>query len=314
MRRRRPSGVIYDPIDFRVLRYFIAVQTTGSFSRAAEQVGVSQPNISTQISRLEKSLNVKLLQRGGPRVMLSPFGQIFCRYALGIMRLTEDLRTRLATPPETISGNLRIGVIPPLNFAALPTLLGAFTKSHPAATFGVEEITSASIETALEDGRIDVGLGFLSPHSSRFHHQSLGKDRFVWIVHRSHPGAEKRSVHLSELEGERIVAMPERFLLRRVTDDVLREQGIRPSVVAEIGALGMLLRALGPLKAGTILPRIALHEGGDLVAIPLKGKKLSLRLGLLTLAGSQTQGLIQEFARLAREIIPPLVGTTRSLD
>ena len=310
MSGRRRGNSVHDPIDFRLLRYFLAVRDTGSFRRAAAQTGVSQPNISAQICRLEKSLKAKLLQRGGPRVFVSPTGQVFCQYTLNIIRLTEEFRLRLSTPPEHVRGRLRIGVAPPLNIAAIPFLLGEFCKTHQNVDIMVEESNALAVELALEEGRIDIGLGLAATHSRHLRSEVLAKDRLAWVVHKSHPWAKKDSVQLTDLDGQRIVAMPERFLIRRLTDQILREHRVRPRIVAEIGTVSTLLKMLAPLQAGALMPRVALYAAENVTALPLRGGSATLEIRLCTAVGPCTQGLVEDFAKLARDVVPRLAAKT----
>ena len=68
---------MHDPVEVRHLRYFLAVAEAGNFSRAADRLGISQPSVSQQIRDLETGLRVRLFQRRGKRVLLSPGGLIF---------------------------------------------------------------------------------------------------------------------------------------------------------------------------------------------------------------------------------------------
>ena len=72
---------MHDPIEIRHLRYFLAVAEAGSFSRAADRLGISQPSVSQQMRDLEMGLRVSLFQRRGKRILLTPTGLIFQEHA-----------------------------------------------------------------------------------------------------------------------------------------------------------------------------------------------------------------------------------------
>jgi DNA-binding transcriptional LysR family regulator len=93
--------------------------------------------------------------------------------------------------------------VPSLNIALIPLLLGKFVVTHPGISLSVEEISSTGIETALEEGRMDVGLGLLPHHSPNLHYERLRTDQFVLVVHHSHRWVERRFVSVKELQGER---------------------------------------------------------------------------------------------------------------
>ncbi len=297
----------HDPLELRHLRYFLAVEEAGSFSRAADRLGISQPNVSQQMRDLEVSLHVSLFQRKGRRILLTANGQIFAKHARAILRQVENVLQEIATEPGQMRGSLHLGVVPILNFALMPQLLGKFATEHPGISLNVEEISSTEIETALEEGRMDVGLGFLTRHSPNLRYERLCTDQFALIVHKSHRWARRRAVEVSELHQERILQLPDTFVMRRMSDAICREHQVRPRTVAEINAIETLLRSLAPLNAAALMPKIALHGAAHLTAIPLKGKNLALEIGLLRLIDSGANNAVSDFTKLAREFVPKII-------
>ncbi|PYJ29923.1 MAG: hypothetical protein DME89_01960 [Verrucomicrobia bacterium] len=238
-----------EPLDIRHLRYFLAVAEAGSFSRAADRLGISQPSVSQQMRDLEAGLRVPLFQRRGKRIL------------------------------------------------------------HPAISITVEEISSTEIETALEEGRMDVGLGFLTRHSPNLRYERLCTDEFALIVAQNHPWVNRRVVDFSELHQQRLLQLPDTFVMRRMTDEICRKHQVRPHVIAEINAIETLLRSLGPSQAGTLMPKIALRgrENLKLRAIRLRGKNLGLDIGLLRLSDSAANTAVAAFTTLAKATVPKMI-------
>lgn len=297
----------HDPLEVRHLRYFLAVAEAGSFSRAADRLGVSQPNISQQMRDLEAVLRVDLFQRRGKRILLTSAGNIFQQHARAILRQIENFLEELSRAPGEMHGALHVGVVPILNVPLIPKLVGLFADTHPGVSLTVEEISSTEIETAIEEGRMDVGLGFLTRHSPNLHYEHLGDDQFALIVHRSHPWAKRKMISVSDLHLERLVQLPDSFVMRRMTDAICREHQVRPRTVAEISAIEPLLRSLSTLNAGALMPRIVLRENSDLIAITLKGKHLAAEIGLLRLIDSGHNNMVADFTKLARATVPAMI-------
>ena len=300
--------MIHDPIEIRHLRYLLAVAEAGSFSRAADRLGVSQPNVSQQMRDLESVLRVSLFQRRGKRILLTSAGLIFQEHARAILRQIENFLQELSIEPGQMRGALHLGVVPILNVALIPQLLGKFAATHPGVSLNVEEISSTEIETALEEGRMDVGLGFLTRHSPNLHYERLCTEEFALIVHARHPWAKRRSIDVSELHQQRILQLPDSFVMRRMSDAICREHQVRPRTVAEINAIETLLRSLAPLKAAALMPKIALCGSTGLIAIRLKGKNLALEIGLLRLIDSGANSAVEEFTKIARVAVPKIIG------
>jgi LysR family transcriptional regulator, cyn operon transcriptional activator len=301
--------MIHDPLEIRHLRYFLAVAEAGSFSRAADRLGISQPAISQQMRDLETGLRVSLFQRRGKRILLTSAGLIFQEHARVLLRELENLLQELGSEPGQLRGALHLGVVPILNVALVPHLLGLFAAAHPGISLTVEEISSTEIETALEEGRMDVGLGFLTRHSPNLRYERLCTDEFALIVSEAHPWWSRRVIRFSELHQQRLLQLPDSFVMRRMTDEISRNHQVRPRTVAEINAIGTLLRSLGPLEAAALMPKIALRgtEGLKLKAIPLQGKNLALEIGLLRLIDSGSNKVVAAFTELAQATVPRMI-------
>jgi LysR family transcriptional regulator, cyn operon transcriptional activator len=300
---------MHDPLEIRHLRYFLAVAEAGSFSRAADRLGISQPSISQQMRDLEAELRVSLFQRRGKRILLTPSGLIFQEHARAMLRQLESFLQELATEPGQARGALHIGVVPILNVPLMPHLLGRFTSEHPGISLTVEEISSTEIETAIEEGRMDVGLGFLTRHSPNLHYERLCTDQFALIVSESHQWAKRRVVQLSELHQQRLLQLPNTFVMRRMSDEICRKHQVRPRTVAEINAIGVLLRSLEPLQAAALMPTITLREREalKLKAIRLQGKDLAVEIGLLRLIDSEINSAVGAFTALAKATVPKMI-------
>ena len=307
---RNIRAAMQEPLEIRHLRYFLAVAEAGSFSRAADRLGISQPSVSQQMRDLETGLRVPLFQRRGKRILLTPRGLIFQEHARAVLRQLESFMQELNSEPGQLRGALHLGVVPVLNVPLVPHLLGLFIADHPAISVIVEEISSTEIETALEEGRMDVGLGFLTRHSPNLRYERLCTDEFALIVSQSHPWSGRRVIPLSELHQQRVLQLPDSFVMRRMTDALCRNHQVRPRMVAEINAIETLLRSLAPLKAAALMPKIALRgrEGLKLKAIRLKGKKLGLDIGLLRLSDSSANSAVAAFTSLAQKVVPKMIG------
>jgi LysR family cyn operon transcriptional activator len=207
-------------------------------------------------------------------------------------------------------GSLHLGVVPILNVSLVPPLAGKLLQGHPGISLTVQEISSTEIETRLEEGQMDVGMGFVTRHSPILRYECLCKDEFALLVPKTHRWANRRSVALSELHQERILQLPDSFVMRRMTDEICRQHQVRPRTVAEINAIEVLLRSLAPLNAAAVMPRLTLisRKSLGLRAVRLRGDNLHLEIGLLRLKGADANPAVAAFMELARTIVPKLVA------
>jgi len=304
------SFPMQEPFEIRQLRYFLEVADAGNFSRAAKRLGVSQPAVSQQMRDLEASLRTVLFQRKGKRVSPTPAGLHFQEHARAILRQIEKSLQELSSGPGELEGTLRVGVIPYLNVALMPTLLGRFNREHPGIDLSILEISSTDIETGLEEGQMDVGLGWVTRHSPNLRYEHLCNEKFTVVVGETHVWAKRRQIELSELHGQRVVQLPDTYVMRRMTDEICRNHRIRPHTIAEINSIEMVLRVLEPLKAVALMPRISLRGAEDLnlKSIRLEGRDLGLEIGLLRLVDSETNSAVAAFTKLAKLTVPKMIA------
>ncbi|CAN5566299.1 transcriptional regulator CynR [soil metagenome] len=303
-----------EPYEIRQLRYFLEVADAGSFSRAAKRLRVSQPAVSQQMRDLEVALRVTLFQRHGKRISLTSAGLVFQEHCRAILRQIEKSLQELGEEPGELQGTLRLGVIPYLNVALIPRLLGLFSREHPGIDVSIFEISSSDIETQLEEGRLDVGLGWVTRYSPNLRYEHLGDDQLHVVVSEAHRWAKRRMVELSELHRQPIVQLPDTYVMRRMTDELCRNHRIRPRTVAEVNSIEVLQRSLEPLRAIALMPKISLPDRSylRLRAIRLANRGPELEIGLLRLIDSQTNSAVAAFGKLATAVLPKMIRDGRA--
>lgn len=161
---------------------------------------------------------------------------------------------------------------------------------------------------------MDVGLDWVTGHSPNLRYEHLCEDRLTVVVSETHPWAKRRVIELSEMHGQRLLQLPDTYVMRRMTDEVCRDYRVRPRTIAEINSIETLLRALGPLQAIALMPRISLGAAASLglKLIPLEGRNLALEIGLLRLVDSGTNTLVAAFTKLAKTVVPKLAQERRA--
>lgn len=294
-----------DPsIELRHLRYFLEAAETQNVSRAAERLGVSQPSISQQIKDLERSLGVQLFHRLGKRIRLTPAGEDFRVHAQLVLRKLEHSIESLRSLENQVRGHLHVGVVPGLNVPLVPTLLGTFHERFPGAGITVHELPVSEIETGLENGRIDVGLGILLHSASTIEYETLGTDRFALLVPPRHALAQHKTVKIAELEQHTLVLLPERYPMRRIQEQMFAQARVRPPI-AEVDSSEVILRAVTTMGAATLMPHVIFRDRPELGlrVIELEGRQPTLDLGLLWLAGADKSAVARAFATVVRELL-----------
>ena len=300
---RHPFG----QVELRDLRAFVAVAETGSVSRAAEQIGLTQSRVSQQLKALEGSLGVQLFARVGRRVVLTSAGRAFQVQAVDVLQRMDAACRAIAGLDSGggVTGHLRVGVVPACNTHFMPTILSRFIARHPGCTLLVQEVSARDIERRLETGQLDVGVGFLPKASPSLRYQRLLREKFALVVRRDHPFAKRRHVPFADLHELALVLLPARFYMRQEIDQALATHKVRPRVVLELDSLPAILLTVQESGLGTLLPPFVVpaSDTQQLVCIALDGRQPFVDVGWMAPKGGRADALVERFAAVAAEVI-----------
>ncbi|WP_431024296.1 LysR substrate-binding domain-containing protein [Halomonas sp. H5] len=150
------GGAALPLLDTEVLRTFVTIAESGSFTRAARQVFRTPSALSMQIKRLEETLGQPLFVREARRVRLTPEGEVLLGYGRRLLKLNEEAVTQFLAP--SLEGRVGIGTTDDVGTRILPGVLAQFARSHPAVQVDVVVGSSAGMLARLDAGELDLVL------------------------------------------------------------------------------------------------------------------------------------------------------------
>lgn len=292
-------------MEFRHLRYFLAVADALHFTKAAEGLPVSQPALSAQIKQLEQEVGVPLFDRVGRSVQLTRAGSIFREHARRALREMELAQVAIAEEEGLQRGALAVGVVQTVNAYLVPDIVGRFSTLHPQVSLKLDELSGPEIEAGVKSGLLELGIGFVPAGSDRIESQPLFEEDFVLIASPRHHFATRRHLRLASLADEPLVLLPDIFCARRLLNASFEQVGIVPKVAVEMNSIEGILATVKTSKLATVLPRLSLGlEGNDgLRGIPLKHPTPRRSLGLLWKKGGYRSGAAQALADQVRIVV-----------
>lgn len=166
-------------MEFKQLESFAAVVRQGSFTRAAEQLYISQPTISTHIRMLEEELNIRLIQRTTKSIEVTAEGRRLYEYAVSILQLRERMIRECSPGAQKI---IHVGASTIPSAYVLPEVLPKFGQSHPDTFFVIHQSDSQGVIDSLRDGLNDVGLIGMEHTEDNLVCKSFCRDRMVLIT------------------------------------------------------------------------------------------------------------------------------------
>lgn len=145
-------------MELRVLRYFLAVARDEKFTRAAEQLHVTQPTLSRQIAELEAELGVKLFIRSSHNIVLTEEGMMLKRRAQEILSLADRTKRDFIGRQEELKGTVAVGSGEFLSTRLLTDCMTAFRRIHPLVKYELYSGNVDNISDSIEHGLLDMGL------------------------------------------------------------------------------------------------------------------------------------------------------------
>jgi LysR family transcriptional regulator, low CO2-responsive transcriptional regulator len=213
------------------LRAFHVVAFHGSFTRAAESLGVTQPTLSAQVKALEESYGVALLDRRGRGVAATSLGERLLEITRRLFLLEEEADELLSRARDLTAGHLRVAAGGP--YYAVP-LLAAFGARYPGVHISLSIGNSEQVLDALLHYRADVAvISDLEP-DPRLEAIPYAEHRLVVFVPRRHPWARTRGIRLRDLEGQPMVLREIGSMTRRLFEQAIAKAKVAPRVVMEI--------------------------------------------------------------------------------
>jgi DNA-binding transcriptional LysR family regulator len=224
-------------VHVRDLRYFVAVATELHFTRAAEQLYVSQPALSKQIRMLERSLGTALLERDKREVRLTSAGRALLPHARRVIEAWDTARTDLEEMTRAQQAALVVGMsTSPGRGGLLAAIRSRFSLEHPEVTITLRQVGWADPTAGLADGTSDVAFVWLPlPQSRRYCWMVVVEEPCAVAMTEHHRLAHRSSVDFDELADEPFLALPESAgPLRDFWLAVDRRHGRPPIIGAEI--------------------------------------------------------------------------------
>lgn len=294
-------------MDIRHLQYFLEVARWKSFTKAGEELHITQPTISKMIKNIEEELGVELFDRSGRRVELTDAGEVILAQAKHIVTAFENLSSELDVLRSLKKGHIRIGLPPMAGSSFFPQVIGQFHEQYPEITVELVEVGAKKVEADVESGALDIGVGLLPTKADIYHSITIVKGRLMVLVHPTHPLANRSEVRLAELSQELFVLFREDFALHdRIPAECMRA-GFQPHVVCESSQWDFIREMVAANLGIALLPE-TICQGFDptrVCFIPLVEPEIPWHLAIIWRKDRYVSFATQEWIKFTRKLLTP---------
>ncbi len=288
-------------MDLHQLRVFQAAVKTGGFTRASEQLHLSQSTVSQHIKLLEEELGCPLFLRVGKRVQVTEAGRVLLQYAETIFRDLKNAEMAVREMNDLKRGTVRLGVGPTTLTHRLPHVLGDYARRFPDIELVVLAGTTEFLLDALRAQHLDLAVVMRTAPQPGIAVTLLGQEEMIIVVNRDHPLARRKTVEPADLASLRFILYEKNTAMQNLIDRFFESLGVTPRIAMEVEnneAVKSLVRiglgaSIMPLCAVAREPRnSALH------VLRVRGKPLARELCLVSAGSEILPNAIRELAAL----------------
>lgn len=292
-------------VDLRQLRSFVTIVRCGNFTRAAQQLGVSQPALSLSLRQLESALGLRLLDRTTRSIGLTADG---LRLLPTAERLLMDFEAAIRDVKEAAAERrsmLTVACLPSLAVRVLPEAITRFQKEFPAVSIQIRDGTAAAVLRAVRQAEADIGMSSYWQAQPDLEFRPIAEDRFVLVCPAAHRLAQRSHVTWSVLKNESFLMLTPDTSMRRLLDDTFGDFSTIVQPAFEVGSWATLC---GLLEAGlgiTALPDLAVPmvDSRTLVQVPLVEPVIKRNIGIVTRIGSEMTVAARAFLNVLDSVL-----------
>ena len=247
-------------MELRQLNTFLTITKLQSFSKAAIELGYAQSSITSQIQLLEQELNVRLFERLGHNITLTPEGKKLLPMAEQMLKLSTDIKN-ISGNTDMPSGSLIIGAVESLCVTRLPKLLKEYRTRYPDVEIFIKFGDRAEFLQSLKDNTIDIAF-FVDQKLTNSNYTTVFQipEPMALLCSPEHAFAYKENVYPEELSGEPLILTETSCGYRALFDTIMSQLNVKPRSIIETGNVQAIKQLVLSGMGIAFLPQTAVEE------------------------------------------------------
>jgi DNA-binding transcriptional LysR family regulator len=285
-------------INLHQLKIFHAVARSGSFSRAAGELLISQPSVSIQVGELERQMGAELFEQVGKSVRLTEAGRVLDDYASRILALVDETRMAMDELKGLRRGRLLLGATSTPGTYLLPALLGRFKEQYPNIEIVLRVRDTRRIQEMLLQRELHLGVIGSKVILPDIDASLWVSDELVLVVAPGHRFASLGTVRAADLAGQPFILRERGSGNREAVEDALNAAGVHITPVFELEGAEMVKQAVAANLGISILSRCAVDlevAAGRLRVVPIEGVHIERAIWLLRRRDRRLPRIAQAF-------------------
>lgn len=292
------------------LQVFRVVADTLNFTKAAEELHLSQPAVTSQVRGLEEGLGIALFDRVGRNATLTPAGKALLPYVRQIETLTSDAIAALAPFGVQEGVELNIGASHTIGVYLLPKLLPMLVRDWPKLRIHIVSGSTTEILNALATHQVSIGLIEAPGHRPDLKIETFAEDELSLILPPSHRWAKKATLRAAEIVQEPILLRESGSGMRRFVEEYLEKNGVLSQQLCTNVDMNSTEAIISAVEAGLgigFVPVMALDKAkltNSIRIVRLENGPIRRQLSFALLGGPVREGPLRDLIELLRLVSP----------
>jgi DNA-binding transcriptional LysR family regulator len=267
-------------MEWQQLEYFRIVARTEHFTKAAEQLSISQPALSRAITNLETEVGVMLFDRIGRNVRLNSFGKVFLKHVDCALNEVQKGIAAVTQLNDPATGVIALGFLLSLGLNVLPDLIGKFNRQYPRVELHLYENVTVNILKQLVSGEVDLCLTSLFPPQPGIAWTPLFTEELYAYLPVNHPLAQRPSVRLAELATEPFIGFKKRYGMRTLMEQFCQAAGFTPFIKLEGGDVATIIGLVSSGLGVALIPKLVGIDSAKIKGLPISKPLCRREIGL----------------------------------
>jgi DNA-binding transcriptional LysR family regulator len=290
-------------VNLKALKIFCDIVSRRSFSRAAEDNGISQSHASQVVGQLEAHLGVRLIERSKRPLAATKEGEVFFAGCRRLVAQYDALEDEVRTLHDDVAGRVRVAAIYSVGLHLMSRHVQEFTSRHPRANVRLEYLHPERVLESVERGDADIGIVSYPRSTRTIEAEPWREEPIVLVCAPANAFAGRVQVSLAELHGQRMVGFDQDLVIRHELDRAIAARAAEPVVALAFDNLETIKRAVEIDAGVALLPEPTVGRevaAGTLVAVRIADAELVRPLGIIHARGKPLGPTARRFVELLR--------------
>lgn len=286
------------------LNYFVALARLEHYTKAAEEIGISQPTLSHAIAGLEEELGVKLFRKQGRNVVLTKYGRFFLGYVEESMNVLELGVSKTKGMAGQTNGVIDLAYIYTLGSEFVPRLVGDFLRSHEEleTEFHFTVGNTSELIQGLKDEKYDIAFCSMMENEPEVSFTPVGTQNLVVVIPKQHPLSGRGEVDLEEAALYPQIYFTQGSGLRPVVDRLFEMAKIRPQIAYEIEEDGAMAGLVAQNFGIAVMPDIPLLKNMNVEVLKLRSPRYQRYIYMALSKENYQTPIVEKFAEYVKAL------------